>query len=63
MRGADIAYNPVFFSYLVLDLNHDSLHLYINANKVSHLSAYLEENNILSLPYEFITLDLEHWNS
>ncbi|PIK53710.1 putative xaa-Pro aminopeptidase 1 isoform X1 [Apostichopus japonicus] len=33
LRGSDIAYNPVFFSYLVIDMN--SIHLFMDEKKLS----------------------------
>ena len=62
MRGSDINYNPVFFSYLVLHQEESDtfkLDLFVNPDKVSdkEVSAYLESNNISVHPYEAITDD------
>lgn len=53
LRGSDIEYNPVFFSYVILTLNE--VHLFIDENKLSpsvreHFTS--EEINITTHPYE-----------
>jgi len=62
LRGNDIEYNPVFFSYLIFypgkeDKKH-SVTLYISAGKVSDLKDYLESVNVTVVPYEQIAEDL-----
>ena len=43
MRGKDIEYNPVFFSYAIVHKEGEEhvISLYINPKKVAHLSDYL----------------------
>jgi glutathione-disulfide reductase len=54
LRGKDIEYNPLFFSYLLIDksLEPAKLTLFVNENKVSEIQDYLLENNITVLGYE-----------
>ncbi|KAK5663915.1 hypothetical protein OQA88_126 [Cercophora sp. LCS_1] len=50
LRGNDIPYNPVFFSYAIV--THDSATLYIDSSKLSpECHAYLEENKVAVKPY------------
>ncbi len=65
LRGSDIKYNPVFFSYAVFYSFPDelSLDLFIDENKFNHsnkeeLEKYFKENNISVLPYEDIYEEL-----
>ncbi|RKF64298.1 putative Xaa-Pro aminopeptidase P [Erysiphe neolycopersici] len=53
LRGSDIPYNPVFFSYATI--TPTTATLYINSNKLnSECSNYLKENEISIRPYEEI---------
>lgn len=54
LRGKDIDYNPVFFSYAIVhkEGNDYVISLYINPKKVSHLGDYLREKKIHVFPYE-----------
>lgn len=46
LRGSDIDFNPVFFSFLVFDVNDKKVYLYIDAEKVEGLDEYLEHAKI-----------------
>jgi Xaa-Pro aminopeptidase len=60
LRGADIDYNPVFFSYLIIFPGEETTAtLYVDASKVEKLHDYLAANKITVAPYEQITTDLE----
>jgi len=54
LRGKDIDYNPVFFSYAIVHKEGTDymISLYINPKKVAHLTDYLKEKKINVLPYE-----------
>ncbi|XP_064545316.1 xaa-Pro aminopeptidase ApepP [Drosophila montana] len=55
MRGSDIAYNPVFFAFMIV--THDEIALYIDTSKLpDNFEAHLCENNVKILihPYESI---------
>lgn len=55
LRGSDIDYNPVFFSYLII--THDKLHLFIDESKLpNNWSQHLSDNkvDILIEPYDAI---------
>ncbi|POS85655.1 Creatinase/aminopeptidase [Erysiphe pulchra] len=53
LRGSDIPYNPVFYSYA--SITPTTATLYINSNKLSsECSNYLKENEISIRPYEEI---------
>lgn len=53
LRGNDIPYNPVFFSYAAITPTHATL--YINTSKLSsECTAYLEQNDIQVRSYEDI---------
>ena len=59
LRGSDISYNPVFFSYLLLDVAAKKSTLYVAADKVKDLGDYLEkECDASTAPYEQIEADL-----
>ncbi|KAK3692695.1 peptidase M24, structural domain-containing protein [Podospora appendiculata] len=50
LRGSDIPYNPVFFSYAVV--THDSATLYIDSSKLSpECHTYLANNQVSIEPY------------
>lgn len=66
MRGNDIKYNPVFFSYAIFTPSQSgdkpsSLNLYIHNSKVQDESvqAHLKENNISVFEYSEITAHLK----
>jgi len=64
LRGADIDYNPVFFSYLIIYPGEETTAtLYIDAPKVEKLHAYLSENRIAVAPYGQISADLTKLNA
>lgn len=55
LRGSDIPYNPVFFAYIILTLDH--LHLFIDINKLTEEARQqliIEEVNLIYHPYEDI---------
>ena len=64
LRGDDIPYNPVFFSYALFCKNSDelSVKLFINKNKVDspEILKYLEENKIQLYDYKQIFDELEN---
>ncbi|KAK0748573.1 peptidase M24, structural domain-containing protein [Apiosordaria backusii] len=50
LRGSDIAYNPVFFSYAIV--TQDSATLYIDSAKLTaECQTYLEQNKVAIKPY------------
>ena len=52
LRGADIDYNPVFFSYLVLYPGEETkCTLYVDAAKVEGVKDYLHANTVTVVPY------------
>ena len=56
LRGNDIAFNPVFFSYLVIEKSDPAkIHLFINPEKLVSLSDYLTSCNVQLHPYEEIS--------
>ncbi|KAK1962520.1 metallopeptidase family M24 [Colletotrichum sublineola] len=53
LRGDDIPYNPVFFSYAII--TSDSATLYVDASKLGEETrAYLAANDVAVKPYEVI---------
>jgi len=42
LRGNDIEYNPVFFSFMVMSKETRKIVLFVNPDKTSDVSAYLE---------------------
>ncbi|KAL0931594.1 Xaa-Pro aminopeptidase [Colletotrichum truncatum] len=53
LRGSDIPYNPVFFSYAII--TPDSATLYVDESKLGEETrAYLSDNDITTKPYESI---------
>jgi len=58
LRGSDIEYNPVFFSYLLFDIRTKSSRLYINPSKVAKLENYFAKIKCTVAPYEQIEVDL-----
>ena len=51
LRGTDIDFNPVFFSYVLFYPDTKTVSLYIDAEKVEAIKAYLEANKVTVLPY------------
>jgi len=65
LRGKDIAFNPVFFSYAILFLGKDGnnfVHLYANKTKFAEIQKHLDENKITLLEYSEIYNGLETFN-
>mmetsp|Transcript_11348 Transcript_11348/g.11432 ORF Transcript_11348/g.11432 Transcript_11348/m.11432 type:complete len:595 (+) Transcript_11348:6-1790(+) len=63
LRGKDIDYNPLFFSYLLIKAASDTdyqLSLFINLDKIEGIRDYLSENKIEVFPYEAIGNYLEN---
>lgn len=57
LRGNDIEFNPLFFSYLLIHWNSEnnfSLDLFISPEKVSEIQDYLKSNNITVENYDAI---------
>ena len=54
LRGKDIAFNPLFFSYAIVHKVAESyqIRLYIDSSKVEAVGSYLEEKKISVFPYE-----------
>lgn len=59
LRGSDISFNPVFFSYLIIDLAEKSSTLFISEEKIVGIKAYLEEIHTSVLPYDLIEVELQ----
>jgi Xaa-Pro aminopeptidase len=56
LRGNDIPYNPVFFSYAIV--TPDEATLYVDSSKLSsECQAFLEENKVAIKPYQEIFAD------
>ncbi|KAK0710910.1 peptidase M24, structural domain-containing protein [Lasiosphaeris hirsuta] len=56
LRGSDITYNPVFFSYAII--TQDSATLYIDSSKLTaECHSYLAENRVVVKPYEELFVD------
>ena len=58
LRGCDIEYNPVFFSYLLFSPKTKSVKLYIDDVKVEAVLDYLTKINVTIAPYHQINEDL-----
>lgn len=59
LRGSDIQYNPVFYSYVIIDADDKNVTLYSNNKKFdTPVSQHLEKNNIKLRPYEAFWDDL-----
>lgn len=57
LRGGDIAYNPVFFSYVIV--TEDSLQLFIDVSKITHeVKAHLG-SEVEVFPYEQVEASLK----
>ena len=52
LRGSDIEYNPLFFSYLLIEKSSSRLTLFLNPDKVREIPDYLSSNNIHVHAYE-----------
>ncbi|EFQ28678.1 metallopeptidase family M24 [Colletotrichum graminicola M1.001] len=53
LRGDDIPYNPVFFSYAII--TSDSATLYVDASKLGEETrAYLADNDVCVKPYDIV---------
>ena len=50
LRGQDISYNPVFFSYAIVTL--DQVTLFVNDQQIAGVTDYLKSLNIRIQPYE-----------
>lgn len=60
LRGSDVEYNPVFYSYLLIDTRTQGGTLYVDHQKLTEdVTAYLETNHITTAPYEQIGPDLQ----
>lgn len=63
LRGSDIEFNPVFFSYLILHMpsnRYDRVRatLYITESKVDDVRHHLKENHVTVKSYEQVFDDL-----
>lgn len=56
LRGSDIEYNPVFFSYVIV--NDSQTQLFTNNPYSDTIKSYFKENNIIVHPYESIWKEL-----
>lgn len=55
LRGTDIEYNPVFFSYLVLEKGERNVvHLFVRKGKIAGLEEYFNENSVIVYDYSEI---------
>lgn len=58
LRGNDIPFNPVFFSYAVVTANHVAL--YVDSNKLTKdCHSYLAESGVVVKPYDSLFQDAE----
>lgn len=53
LRGDDIQFNPLFFSYLIFH-KEGKADLFIEKSQVSDVEKYLADNNITVHPYESV---------
>ena len=60
LRGQDIPYNPLFYSYAVVYKKDDinTIRLYIDSVKVKNVEEYLADNHIEIAPYSQVYEDL-----
>ena len=58
LRGTDIDYNPVFFSFVCFWPKTKTATLYVNPSKVESVSDYLASIDVKVQPYEKVTEDL-----
>lgn len=54
LRGNDIEYNPVFFSYLVISKEPRKAVLFVNPAKLSDVEGYLATIGVETQPYEAV---------
>lgn len=63
LRGNDIEFNPLFFSYALFTTNDErnefKVDLFINQDKVADILGYLQENNIEVHDYNAIGQSIE----
>jgi Xaa-Pro aminopeptidase len=52
LRGTDIEFNPVFFSYAIFHVATKSVDLFISAEKTTQVTEYLSSINVKIKPYE-----------
>lgn len=60
LRGTDIDFNPVFFAYIIIEVN--SIKLFIDESKLPEdFKGHQEKNgvNIIVQPYDCIGIDLK----
>ena len=66
LRGNDIEYNPLFFSYVIFHKNGDDsrVDLFVDADKVSDpaVAEHLKNNNISVFGYNDITSKLKEYS-
>ncbi|CAK9787047.1 Creatinase/aminopeptidase [Cutaneotrichosporon oleaginosum] len=60
LRGSDIPYNPVFFSYAIVT-RHDTTLFANPASITPEVKAYLQKNNVAVLDYEKVWQALDSW--
>lgn len=60
LRGQDIDYNPLFYSYAVVYKKEDAyaIRLYVDEVKTKNVTEYLKDNNIEIAPYKQVFEDL-----
>lgn len=67
LRGNDIEFNPLFFSYLILHKDGDNfkIDLFINKDKVSdaEVSKYLSDNNVSIYEYSEIESKIKEYSA
>ena len=64
LRGSDIDYNPVFFSYLIFYPGEEAkATLYVDDVKVEGIKDYLASNRVTISPYNKISEDLVNINA
>lgn len=59
LRGADVPYNPVFYSYAVIDKAYAKVRVYVNLEKITDEVRAARAEEIEFFPYERIGMDLE----
>lgn len=52
LRGTDIEFNPVFFSYAIFHVATKSVDLFISEEKTTQVTEYLSSINVKIKPYE-----------
>ena len=62
VRGADVAYNPVFMSYLIVQM--DAVILFVDDRKLSDdLKQYFGQNQIVCKPYDVVSEEISMFNA